>query len=357
MKRSNTYMKSLVLSSAATLALHISPVFAWEEAKTDIKVFERGGACVDQDMKTCREKLLRQMTGEAEVSDDPGARFLKAGHYGLAADYYLKRYQQDRLDTKAINGLAVSYDKIGRFDLSKRFYKEALKANPQDRVALNNFGYSMLLQNKPHEAQALLAKADMLSQNLEMAQQATKVLEERVVEKPKPLLFRVNRGVQKLVLKPDAQFIRTAVKADVDPALAAPISSYRRPAVVRIITKKVQPVMMAAVKQRPAAVKLASATLEVSNGAGVRGMAARMRGYLKTAEMPVKHLTNARHFRFQETVIFYAPDHRGEAEALAKHLPFDVKFEENKGLRTDLRLRLGGNAQQFDTQLEKSVML
>jgi len=350
-------MRSIVLSGVAVIALHMSPAVAWDEAKTDIKVFERGGECVGQDIKACREKLLRQMTGDAEISDDPGARFLKAGHYGLAADYYLKRYQKDRLDTKAINGLAISYDKIGRFDLSKRFYKEALKANPQDRVALNNFGYSMLLQNKPHEAQALLSQANMMEQNLEMAERATKALDARVVEKPKPLIFRVNRGVQKLVLKPDAHFIRAAVKADVDPALAAPISSYRRPAVVRIITKKVQPVMMATVKQRPAAVQLTSATLEVSNGAGVRGMAARMRGYLKTAELPVKHLTNARHFRFQETVIFYAPNHRGEAEALAKHLPFDVKFEENSGLRTDLRLRLGGNAQQFDTQLEKSVML
>lgn len=357
MKRSNIYMKSFALSSVASVALMISPALAFGEAKTGIKVFERGGACVGQELKGCREKLLHQMTGEGKVSDDPGARFLNAGHYGLAADYYLKRYQKDPLDTKAINGLAVAYDKIGRFDLSRRFYKEALKADPQDKVALNNFGYSMLLQNKPHEAEALLTRSEIKTQNLMLAQKATKALAERIVEKPKPLLLRVNRGVQKLILKPNAQFIQAAIKADVDPALAAPVLSKRRPTVVRIITKKVQPVMMAAVKQRPAALHLASASLEVSNGAGVSGMAARMRGFLNKKDVTVQRLTNAGHFGIEQTVLFYKASERDAAQTLAAELPFAVKLVQRQDLRTDLRLRLGLDAQQFDTSLRNGVML
>lgn len=358
MKRSKNRLKSLALTGVAFAALQITPAFAGDEAQTDIKVVERGSACEGQDIKACRAKLMKQMTGQDEATDDPGARFLTAGHYGLAADYYLKRYQMDRSDAKAMNGLAVAYDKIGRFDLSRRFYKEALKANPEDRVALNNFGYSLLLQNKPHEAEALLVQANMMTDNLELARRATRTLDLRAEEKPKPMLVRVSRGVQRLVLKPDAGFVRTAMRADVDPSLAAPIKHSYRPSVIRIVTRKPEPpVMMAAVRQRSASVKLASATIEVSNGAGVRGMASRMRGYLKTTEMKVKRLTNARHFGFMETTLFYAPNHREDAEALAKTLPFKVKFEESTRLRTDLRLRLGGDAQEFDTQLLKSVML
>ena len=45
--------------------------------------------------------------------------------------------------------------------------------------------------------------------------------------------------------------------------------------------------------------------VEVANGTGRRYMAARVRGHLEAEGITVKRLTNADHYRHQETTIFY----------------------------------------------------
>ncbi len=47
----------------------------------------------------------------------------------------------------ALNGLGVSYDRMGRYDLSRTYYESALAIDPNAVLVLNNLGYSLFLQH------------------------------------------------------------------------------------------------------------------------------------------------------------------------------------------------------------------
>jgi hypothetical protein len=84
---------------------------------------------------------------------------LAEGHYGLALENFRDVLRYDRYSVKALNGLAASYDKLGRYDLAQRYYKKALVVEPTSFQTLNNIGYSYLLAGKYEEAREFLGKA------------------------------------------------------------------------------------------------------------------------------------------------------------------------------------------------------
>jgi hypothetical protein len=84
---------------------------------------------------------------------------LAEGHYGLALQNFRDVLRHDRYSVKALNGLAASYDKLGRYDLAQRYYKKALVVEPTSFQTLNNIGYSYLLAGKYEEAREFLGKA------------------------------------------------------------------------------------------------------------------------------------------------------------------------------------------------------
>ena len=62
-------------------------------------------------------------------------------------------------------------------------------------------------------------------------------------------------------------------------------------------------------------------TVEVSNGNGVNRMASRVGNYLKKKGVKVTRLTNAEHFNFDETMIYYHLDHLKDAFKIAQEIP------------------------------------
>lgn len=61
--------------------------------------------------------------------------------------------------------------------------------------------------------------------------------------------------------------------------------------------------------------------LEISNGNGVNGAAKRMAEYLRRMGIPVYWLTNADHFNYEATRIFFGKGRLNQAQALLKILP------------------------------------
>jgi hypothetical protein len=61
--------------------------------------------------------------------------------------------------------------------------------------------------------------------------------------------------------------------------------------------------------------------VEISNGNGVHRMARRVGAYLKGRDMEVTRLTNAKHFNFSATTIYYHDDYIQEAFNIAQQLP------------------------------------
>ncbi|MCB1671003.1 MAG: LytR C-terminal domain-containing protein [Gammaproteobacteria bacterium] len=91
--------------------------------------------------------------------------------------------------------------------------------------------------------------------------------------------------------------------------------------------------------------------LEVANGNGVNGMAARVREYLSARGGNVVKISDAENYAYSQTVLYYRSGTRIAAEALAESLPLpSVKLVETDRLRTetDARLVIGSDFVPFD---------
>ena len=91
--------------------------------------------------------------------------------------------------------------------------------------------------------------------------------------------------------------------------------------------------------------------VEVSNGAGRNKLAARMRRYIESTGQRVGRLTNDASFGHGKTVIFYRKGHAGTAKRLADLLPIPVRLLEAEGQAVDVRIRLGGDVLDFDSNV------
>ncbi len=94
-----------------------------------------------------------------------------------------------------------------------------------------------------------------------------------------------------------------------------------------------------------------SPVIEVSNGTGRPQMAFRLSQFLESEGLSAKSLTNAEHFRHQETVIFYHREWLQKAKELAAQLPVEVRLEAAPHQTPDIRIRLGGDLLNFDQEL------
>jgi hypothetical protein len=66
--------------------------------------------------------------------------------YGRALEYLQAAKAKDTRNVKALNALGVVYDKLGRFDLSARYYAQARTIEPDSKIIAENMGYSRVLQ-------------------------------------------------------------------------------------------------------------------------------------------------------------------------------------------------------------------
>jgi tetratricopeptide (TPR) repeat protein len=81
--------------------------------------------------------------------------------------------------------------------------------------------------------------------------------------------------------------------------------------------------------------------IEVSNGNGTTGMARKMRDYLETRELEVSRLTNANHFNYRVSKIYYQEGYQEAASHLAGQLPALDGMEETKRFdRPNIKIKL-----------------
>jgi Flp pilus assembly protein TadD len=85
------------------------------------------------------------------------------GDYGLAQQYYLRAVEASPQNSAAWTGLAASYDRIGRFDLAARAYRQAERHGAVRYVILNNRGFGSLLRGDRREALRLFFLAQELA--------------------------------------------------------------------------------------------------------------------------------------------------------------------------------------------------
>lgn len=86
---------------------------------------------------------------------------LALGNVALAIESFRKALREQPESIDAMAGLAAGYDRMGRFDLSRRYYESALAVSPADTVILAAFAQSLTQQGRVGEAAAVRREIDV----------------------------------------------------------------------------------------------------------------------------------------------------------------------------------------------------
>jgi Flp pilus assembly protein TadD len=110
-----------------------------------------------------------------------GKRHYREQNYGLAEQHFRRAVEKSSRDGEAWLGLAASYDRLRRFELADRAYKEALAILGPKPEVLNNVGYSYLLRGDLRAARRKFAEAQRrdpgnptIANNLQLVDEAAR---------------------------------------------------------------------------------------------------------------------------------------------------------------------------------------
>jgi len=92
------------------------------------------------------EHLSAATAGQHDPLYESAVTAINARDYARALDYLQELRARDPRNVKALNALGVVYDKLGRFDLSARYYGQAQAVEPGSRIVAQNLDYSKNLQ-------------------------------------------------------------------------------------------------------------------------------------------------------------------------------------------------------------------
>jgi tetratricopeptide (TPR) repeat protein len=97
-------------------------------------------------------------TGVADPYGD-GKQHLAAGRYELAVQRFGQVLASDGRSLDALNGLAIAYTRLRRFDVAQTYFERALQIDPISVSTLNNYGWSLTEQGRLREAKPFLELA------------------------------------------------------------------------------------------------------------------------------------------------------------------------------------------------------
>ena len=179
-----------------------------------------------------------------------GRNLLALGSVGLAVEAFRKAQRERPYDIEAIAGLAECYEQMGRYDLSRSKYEEALAIAPNNPVLLNTFAASLERQGLRKEAQGLraeAAEAEAASVIVLAASAAEAASAEAVV--PKPVAAK---QVARVVTRAPPQTPKVEVTQLAPQALKMQVTAPTSPAPkVQVASTAVPKVQVAATTPKP----------------------------------------------------------------------------------------------------------
>jgi Flp pilus assembly protein TadD len=87
------------------------------------------------------------------------------GSYGLAERSFRTAVEENPKDAEAWLGLAASYDRLRRFELADRAYRQVLSLQGRTVEVLNNLAYHHMLRGNIKQARLLLDEASRRDPN------------------------------------------------------------------------------------------------------------------------------------------------------------------------------------------------
>ncbi|KAB8055803.1 tetratricopeptide repeat protein [Janthinobacterium rivuli] len=288
---------------------------------------------------------------QARIEDSPATRtaaFCKLGkrlqalgdaRAALAAYREALLLEPDSPDAR--NGAAVLHAQLGQLETARSMLQALAQEAPTART-YNNLGYVLYLQGEYAQAASVLRQ----SLQLDNGQQPARANLELAIA-------ALARSIGTVDVTADA------IAPDLAPAPAPTAPSSRlqltrlQPNIFALSWRDAPVAVHAAlpVLAKPAAPATPATPLprlEVINGNGATGMAARMRGMLGGMGISVLRLGNQRPYGVQASSIIYRPGHAQAAAALALALggmpQLQAADDGGIGAGADLRLLLGKDA-------------
>lgn len=239
------------------------------------------------------ERVQHAMS-RAEAMYHTGRYFQGQIRYDQALRAYRAALEENPDHVAALNGMAVVEASLGQFADAETHFRQAIALAPDAAYLYNNLGYAYLREGRATEGQVAIARA--------------------------------------LELEPD------------NPHYAANFDT----ATEAIAHRRQQAATLAHFGERDAEdrAEAKSATtdrhsrIEIANGNGIRGMAARTAGLLRDFGLPAARLTNARPYRQWQTEIQYLAGHELEADRIEALLPVDARLVEISAMQRGIEVRL-----------------
>lgn len=244
---------------------------------------------------------------------------LALGNVALALEAYRKALREDPQSVGAMMGIATCYDRMGRFDLSRRHYEMALAVRPADTDIYALFAHSLDTQGKRDEAARVKSE-----------------LATRVVA---PEAAREAPGSVPVLPPPPAPSVTVALA----PPRSAPVAVEHSTAAVRLerlsmgevaLITRPEPHWESRTVTRTATSttiqfeKKTAPAVTLLNAARVQGLAARTRVYLAVRGFSSAKIGDAPAVR-RRSAILYAPSEQRRAERLAAQFGFTLERQPN----------------------------
>jgi tetratricopeptide (TPR) repeat protein len=372
----------------------------------------------DKDLKQFAS-TLRPYRGDPDTLYQQACYLKKRKKYKLALSVLKDAILADPTHVKAYNAMGVIYDILGDFPRAVEAYQSVLRLNPDLAYVQNNLGYSYFLQENFDSAIEAFKAAIVLDEGNEryhnnlgvvyakkgLYDQAFKEFmtcrdEANAHLKMAQVLSQMNKHDRAKVhffisskLRPGFQQSRTgsttvdALTESGERHASRNVDDHlpRRPNRVEVDGKgkkkywlKIDPesyqttendnskTIISKLNDMPELKDITNeiekqyspreVTVEISNGNGVSRMATRVGNYLRKKGIKVTRLTNAEHFNFEETMIYYNWDHLQDAFKIAREIPGyqDMeKFRRTGQKSVNIKVRIGKDLVPYDALFKR----
>jgi Flp pilus assembly protein TadD len=256
-------------------------------------------------------------------------------------------------DVRVLNAFGVVYDKLGRFDLSARYYGQARALDANSPVVAANMAYSAVLSGGPAPADPRLAQAAA-----PMTAPAAAPTRVAVVSATTPSALQlaapahtaqpVARAVPSLRAGAAPTVVTLAAPA-FPPAQSSPpaprTASAPAPALVRVMTPPARVAVAPRAAAGPVGLRVARPPLYIVNASGqaTRGEPIRLALWTRGWSTPKSALLSGP--AQARSVIYYPPSRRPVALALANTLPGKAQLRACDC--AGLKLVLGADAKEW----------
>lgn len=314
-------------------------------------------ACAQTQDKSAALKIQPQQEvqhgyEQAKAQYELGRYYHGQLRYQQAIEAYRQALVIDPGRVEVLNAMGAAYAENDNLPAARAQFEAALKLQPKSSSLNSNLGFSHYLAGNYPAAVTAYKQALLLDAHNEKARQNLLLvydrmgLGEQIAHTQTPVIARTS---DKRIMQKDRQAAWVKVSPAVYEIQSMVVSE---PAVVSVASKQKTNIATKIVALTPArAIRSKHAGtenpnplllmgVEVSNGNGIRGMAAAMARYFSGKGIQQARLTNHRPFGERRTRIEYRPGNLAEAVRINKLLPSAAPQLASSNLRPGIQVRL-----------------